>query len=458
LTNKTLAQQLGEFAAQLRFKQLPPAAITLAKLGISDCIAVMVAGSREPAVQALRNTLAPLGGPAESSLYFSAERMPAPSAAWINSTAGHVLDYDDVAFGHPSVVIVPAILAEAEALAASGADIVTAYIAGYETWMELVTRERDNYQMKGWHPTPLLGALAAGAACANLKRLNAPAATSALGLAAAQASGITASYGTMAKAMQVGKAAHTGVMSARLAASGMLAAPDALDHERGFLRAISPAGNVDLKRPPQLGTRWHAVEHGLSIKRYPMCYCAHRAIDATLEVAAKHRIAPENIAGIEVTLGKIQAATLKNHRPATGLDAIFSMEFASAAAIIAGNVGLKEVSDEFVARPDVQNLLKRVTVVASDEVDPAWPAMARFDQVRVQLQDGTTLTSEPVYRALGDAQRPLAAADLRAKFLDCFAAGESSADAVYVLQQLQCLETLPSCRSLYQHDVAALTA
>ena len=141
--------------------------------------------------------------------------MPAPAAAWINSTAGHVLDYDDVAFGHPSVVIVPAILAEAEALAASGADIVTAYIAGYETWMELVTRERDNYQMKGWHPTPLIGAVAAAAACANLRRLNATAATSALGLAAAQASGITASYGTMAKAMQVGKAAHTGVMSAR---------------------------------------------------------------------------------------------------------------------------------------------------------------------------------------------------------------------------------------------------
>ena len=189
-----------------------------------------------------------------------------------------------------------------------------------------------------------------------------------------------------------------------------------------------------------------------------MCYCAHRAIDATLEVAAKHRLVAENIAGIEVTLGKIQAATLKNHRPATGLDAIFSMEFASAAAVIAGNVGLKEVSDEFVARPDVQNLLKRVTVAATGETDPAWPAMARFDQVSIQLMDGATLTSEPVYRALGDAQRPLAAADLRAKFHDCFAAGECSADAAHVLQQLQHLETLPSCRSLYERDVAALTA
>jgi 2-methylcitrate dehydratase PrpD len=406
----------------------------------------------------LRNTLATLGGPAESTLYFGHERLPAPAAAWINSTAGHVLDYDDVALGHPSVVIVPAILAEGETLNSSGADLATAYIAGYETWMELVSRERDNYQMKGWHPTPLIGALAAAAACANLRRLSANAATSALGLAAAQASGITASYGTMAKAMQVGKAAHTGVMSARMAASGMLAAPDALDHERGFLRAISPAGNVDLKRAPQLGTRWHSVEHGLSIKRYPMCYCAHRAIDATLEVAATHNIEADAIAGIEVTLGRIQAATLKNHRPATGLDAIFSVEFAVAAAIIAGNVGLKEVSDEFVARADVQNLLKRVTVVATEDYDPAWPAMARFDRVRMQSKNGTTLASEPVYRALGDAQRPLAPADLRAKFVDCLAAGKSALDADHLFGQLQRIETLPSCRTLYRRDVAAMSA
>jgi 2-methylcitrate dehydratase PrpD len=458
VAEQALTQYLGEFAAGLRFRQLPPAALALARLGLSDCVAVMVAGSREPAVQTLRNTLATLGGPTESTLYFGDERMPAPAAAWINSTAGHVLDYDDVALGHPSVVIVPAILAEGETLDAGGADIVTAYIAGFETWMELVSRERDNYQMKGWHPTPLIGALAAAAACANLRRLNANAATSAFGLAAAQSSGITASYGTMAKAMQVGKASYTGLMSARMAASGMLAAPDALDHERGFLRAISPAGNVDLERAPQLGTRWHSAGHGLSIKRYPMCYCAHRAIDATLEVAAKHRIAAGDIEGIEVMLGKIQAATLKNHRPATGLDALFSVEFAVAAAVIAGNVGLREVSDEFVARADVQNLLKRVTVVANEDYDPAWPAMARYDQVRMRLKGGTTLTSEPVYRALGDAQRPLAPADLRAKFLDCFAAGKCGADGAHVLQQLQRIETLPSCRELYRQRVAAISA
>jgi 2-methylcitrate dehydratase PrpD len=123
---KPLAEALGSGIAALEHDHLPDAAIKTAKTGIIDCIAVMVAGSGEPPVQLLRKTLAASGGAAEASLCFSSERAPAADAAWINGTAGHVLDYDDFARGHPSVVIVPAILAEAEVLDASGADLVTA--------------------------------------------------------------------------------------------------------------------------------------------------------------------------------------------------------------------------------------------------------------------------------------------------------------------------------------------
>ena len=455
---ETLAQALGHFAAGLRYPQLPAAAVAMAKTGLTDCAAVIVAGSREPAVQSLRKTLAALDGDAESSLYFSAERMPAPDAAWVNSTAGHVLDYDDVARGHPSVVIVPAILAEGQALGVSGAAIVTAYITGYETWMELVTRERDNYQMKGWHPTPLIGALAAAAACANLRRLDASTSTTALGIAAAQASGITGSYGTMAKALQVGKAAHTGVLSARLAANGITAAADVLDHERGFLQAISPSGNVDLETAPQMGKRWHSETHGLGIKRYPMCYCAHRVVDAVLGVVAKRALGADEVESIEVMIGRIQAATLKNHRPASGLDAIFSVEFAAAAAIVAGNVGLREVSDNFVRRSDVQALIKRVTVSSNDDYDPEWPAMSRYDQVRIRLKDGVVIESEQARRALGDAGRPLSVDDLQRKFFDCLEAGRPELDASGLVTDLQRIERLPSCRVLFEHARKSIAA
>ena len=129
-----LTQALGRFVAEVTFDRLPAPALQTARTGFTDCIGTMIAGSPEPAVQILRKTLAP-GGPGEAALYLSSERCPAPDAAWINGTAAHALDYDDVALrGHPSTVLVPAILAEAEALDASGRDMLTAYAAGYEVW------------------------------------------------------------------------------------------------------------------------------------------------------------------------------------------------------------------------------------------------------------------------------------------------------------------------------------
>lgn len=230
---KTLAGAYGEGVASLEYRDLPSSAIETAKIGFIDCSAVIAAGCREDPVRILRDTLAIEEGADESTLYFSSQRMTAPAAAWINGTAGHVLDYDDFARGHPSVVMVPALLAEGEVLDARGIDQITTYVAGYEVFIDLQTCDAVSYQTKGWHPTPLMGALAAAAACAKLRRLDAGAIASALGIAAAQAGGITASYGTMAKSVQVGKAAHTGILSARLAARGMTAGNDVLDHEHG---------------------------------------------------------------------------------------------------------------------------------------------------------------------------------------------------------------------------------
>lgn len=454
----TLAEALGAGVAALDHGCLPAAAVETAKVGFIDCIAVMVAGAAEAPVQILRRTLAGQAGNGEATLYFSDARMPAPEAAWVNGTAGHVLDYDDFARGHPSVVIVPAILAEGEVLDASGADLLAAYVAGYEVFIDLSIRERSSYQAKGWHPTPLMGALAAAAACARLRGLDAQGVASALGLAAAQASGITASYGTMAKSMQVGKAAHTGVLSARLAASGMTAAPDALDHAQGFLAALSPAGELDLARPPRIGSDWQIVERGLSIKRYPACYCVHRLVDGALELAAQNPIAIDDIAAIEVSLSKTHTTILKHHRPQTGLEAKFSAEFAVTAALLAGNLGLREVSDAYVVRPEVQQLMQRVTIIENENYDPEALGFSLFDQVKIVLDDGRRLEGPQVRHALGNAKRPLGAEDLRRKFLDCFAAADTRVDAERLFADLQRLETLASCRSLVRRSPLPVAA
>src|ERR1039457_5449358 len=139
---------LGKFIAGLRYPDIPKDAISFTHTGFADCVGVMIAGAIEPAPQLVRAMLAPAGD--EATLLFGSGRASAPEAAWINGTAAHALDFDDVAQrGHPSAVLVPAILAEAEAIGASGEAMVLAYAAGYETWAELVRRESDPHHNKG---------------------------------------------------------------------------------------------------------------------------------------------------------------------------------------------------------------------------------------------------------------------------------------------------------------------
>ena len=443
-----LTQDLGRFVADLCSERLPQDAAEVARTGFIDCIATMIAGAPDPAPQLLRRALQPTDG--EATLYFTGERSPAPEAAWINGTAGHALDYDDVASlrGHPSTVLVPAIIAEGEALGASGRAMLAAYVAGYETWAELAWRDPGHHHRKGWHPTGIFGPIGAAAACASLRRLDADGAARALALAASQSSGTMANFGTMTKPFHAGRSAHAGVMSARLAELGFTASLDALEHPQGFLSAVSPAGEVDRETPPQrLGGDWWITKYGLGIKKYPACYCTHRALDTMLKLLACHPLGPEQIERITVSISDTHALILRNHEPQTGLAAKFSMEFAMAASVIARRAGLAEYTDAFVQRPEVQKLMRRVQVETNQNYDPEVSGASVYDQVRVDLADGGIVTSEKVARAKGHADRPLSEDELFEKFRICLDAGGARIAPEVLFDRLRRLEDL-SAREL----------
>jgi 2-methylcitrate dehydratase PrpD len=443
-----LTRDLGRFVAGVSFEQLPERAVEVARTGFIDTIATMIAGAQDPAPQLLRRVLGPQGG--DATLYFAGERSPAPEASWINGTAAHALDYDDVASlrGHPSAVLVPAILAEGEALGASGRDMIAAYAAGYEAWAELAWRDPGHHHAKGWHPTGIFGPIGAAAACAVLRRLDAERATHALALAASHAGGIMANFGTMTKPFHAGRAAHAGVISARLAEAGFTASPDALEHPQGFLSAVSPKGEADRETPPHaLGSEWKIARYGLGIKKYPACYCTHRALDAMLDLLARHPLKPEEIERITVSLSETHSLVLRNHRPQTGLEGKFSMEFAMAAAVIAGRAGLAEYADAFVQRADVQHLMRRVAIETNTDYDPELSGASVWDQVRIDLVSGGSIDSEQVRRARGHADRPLGEADLYEKFRSCLEAGRSRIVPPVLFDRLKRLEEL-SARQL----------
>ncbi len=436
----SLTRALGQFVSDLSPNRIPEEAARIARTGFIDCIGVMIAGRDEEPTRILREVVNPAAG--DATLYFSDRKAGGAEAAWINGVAAHALDFDDVALrGHPSTVLVPAILAEAETLDVSGRDMVVAYIAGYETWAELVRRDSGFHHGKGWHPTGIFGAIGAAAACASLRRLDAGQTAQAIALGASQSAGLMANFGTMTKPFHAGRSAQSGVMAARLAQAGFTSSEDALEHPQGFLGAVSPAGDVDRDSPPDaLGETWRIVEQGLNIKKYPACYCTHRAIDGMLDLLRDHPVRAAEIDNITVRLSENYATILRNHRPQTGLAAKFSIEFAMASAVVANRVGLTELTDEFVQRPEVQDLIGRVRVETNTDYDPEQPGSALADQAVLRLRSGTTLESERVRRARGHAEKPLSEGELFAKFENCLQVGRSAVAPTILFERLQGME------------------
>jgi len=435
-----LTQSLGHFIGDLSPNRAPEEAIRIARMGFIDCIGTMIVGQHEDSTRILKSVLAP--GKGAATLYFSGEPSPGPEAGWINGTAAHALDYDDVALrGHPSTVLVPAILAEAEVLGRTGQDMLIAYIAGYETWAELVRRDVPLYHQKGFHPTGIFGAVGAAAACAKLRNLDAERTAMAIALGASQASGIMANFGTMTKPFHAGKSAHSGIMAARLAEAGFTANTDALEHPQGFLSAISPRNNPDRAGDGKLGEDWAILRHGLSIKKYPACYGTHRAIDAMLDLMAAHPVKAGDIKKVSVHFSSMTSNVLRNRQPDAGLAAKFSMEFAMASSVIAHRVGLAELTDAFVQRPDVQALMRKVERDLTDDTDAANPGAAPYDQVTIELTSGQSLQSEKVSRARGHAERPLSDAQLEEKFTDCLTNAGSAIPADVLFERLHTMQT-----------------
>jgi len=269
-----------------------------------------------------------------------------------------------------------------------------------------------------------------------------------LALAASQSSGIMANFGTMTKPFHAGRSAHSGLMSARLAELGFTAALDALEHPQGFLSAVSPDGAVDREPPAHgLGSEWRIVKYRLGIKKYPACYCTHRALDAMLELLARQPLQPAEIARITVSLSDTHALILRNHQPQTGLAAKFSIEFAMAAAVIARRAGLAEYTDGFVRRPEVQDLMRRVGIETNRDYDPEVSGASVFDQVRVELVGGRIVESAKVARAKGHADRPLSEDELFEKFRTCLDAGGARIAPDVLFDRLRHLEEL-SARDL----------
>lgn len=440
-----LTASLAKFVSGLDSSDLPKKACEIALTGFIDCVAVLHAGWDAPAARHMRDVAraGAWGDPWQSS------GLPGEDEALHLAIAAHALDFDDTAIaGHPSAVLIPAIIAELKANPKSGLDAIAAWIAGYEVWAELDAREPDPLHGKGWHPSAVYGPPAAAAAIASLRGYDAVKTQAALSIASAMSGGLVAQFGTWTKPWQLARAAQAGHIAAFLAASGMEAAPDALEHPRGFLAALSPhdRARLDGPRAPDL----HVLQQGLNIKLYPVCYAMHRALNAVTELVEAHDVEPAAVAAVNVEIGATQAGLLHYRQPETVAQARFSLPFAVAAILLRRKCGLGELEEDFILSGPVRALTPKVDMTLLEERSADEPAHSPWDRVTIRLNDGRELVSRKVDFPIGHFRNPAQPDALKRKFDDCLSGRLPPRRANALYQSLADLPALASTTSLFE--------
>ncbi|HEY6747058.1 MAG TPA: MmgE/PrpD family protein [Mycobacteriales bacterium] len=356
------------------------------------------------------------------------------------AAAGHVLDFDDLhmtSTSHISVICVPAVLAVA--------GDAGAYLAGAGVMARLGDALGWPHYTAGWHPTGTVGALGAAAGAAVALGLDPDRIAVAMALAVPGAGGVQRAFGTDGKALQVGFAVDAGVRAARLAAAGAGADPTAVDawfalvagrvpagSDRGAASAEPgpgrpvepggpgsgrPAGSGGQEDPGGTGAldlSGPAVPGGLAIKLYPCCYALQRPISALASV--RDRVDPATVTRIVLRTPESTVAPLIHHRPETGLQAKFSLEYAAATALLDPYPGFEAFGDAAVRRPAARELMASVRTVLEPGGD--W-LLAGALTATVETATGTVEVTEQY--PPGSPQRPPTADDLRAKIADCTA-------------------------------------
>ena len=358
-----LTLRLADGSARLRYEDLPGDIRLLARQCLLDWVAVTLAGAREPLVRMLVDEVREERSGAQATVVGHGFDASVLQAALVNGAASHALDYDDVniAFtGHPTVAIVPALLALAQSRHASGRQFMAAFVAGYETICRIGLLVAPGHYARGFHSTATVGTFGAAAACAHLLGLDAAAVATALGIAATQAAGLKSLFGTMCKPLHAGKACWNGLLAARLAARGFTARPDVLECAQGFAATQSDDFHPDaaLADPPG---GFHLRTN--LFKYHAACYGTHASIEAARRLRERHGLTDERIRRVTVRVDPASDKVCNIGDPRTGLESKFSLRQTVAMALAGiDTAGLEAYSDANAVAPRLVSLRERIGV------------------------------------------------------------------------------------------------
>jgi 2-methylcitrate dehydratase PrpD len=459
-----------DYVTGTTLERFPREAISLATQCIIDGIGVILAGSAARGTGIVREYVR-AGKETGEATVLGAEPFTcrAASAALVNGTAGHALDFDDTQlssspdriFGlltHPTIPPLAASLAIGERLGVSGRQFIEAYLVGFEVECKMAEAINPTHYQNGFHSSGTFGIFGAMVSAAKLLGLNADGLGNAFAMAASMSAGIRLNFGTMTKPLHVGRAAQNGVMAAELASRGHTGGKDALESPWGFFRVFTLGAGFDADRiVGALGKPPSIVSPGVSLKPYPCGSLGHPTMDAMLKLVVTSDIRPEQVKAVRVRAGSNILNPLRYPFATSELEAKFCLPFMMSSLLLRRKAGIHEFTDEFVRSAPVQAMMKKVTTVRDAAIEARGFEKMR-STIEVDLADGRTIVQDADERYRGGPEKPFTREELHGKFADCASLVLRPEAIESMLGRLESLEELRNVRELVNGATSGVLA
>ena len=425
MTSPTVSQRLADYTANFSYEQIPVAVRERAKLLILDAIGIAYASTRYAFSQHILSGIRSVAGTGTHNLIGLSDKLPLRDAVLMNGALVHGLDYDDTHVGaivHPTASALPCAMGVAEAINASGRDVLAAYILGVETVVRICGAAKGGFHHFGFHPTGISAHFSCALQAGWLYGLNARQLTMAQGFvgSTAAASQEFLEEGAWNKRLHPGWAGVAGITAAHLARNGYIGPSKTYEGRFGLYQSHLQAHKDDVDYndvTDQLGERWETSV--VAIKPFPVCHFIHACADAALALREKHQLQAADIASVqalipEATIHIIAQPEAEKIKPVSDYDAKFSVQFVTAACLTLGRFGLAELEQETLNNPAILELAARVSYAA--DPDTTYPKYFSGGVV-IKTRDGRTLRHhEPVNRGAGE--RALSGDDISKKYRD----------------------------------------
>jgi 2-methylcitrate dehydratase PrpD len=425
---KGLSKYAAEFIVSAKSEDIPADVIELGKKSMLDGFGLALAGSVAnlgPLVRKYVETLNSSGG--KATVIGTSMRSAPRFAAFANGVSIHADDFDDtqLAVGkdriyglltHPTVPVLPTAFALSEQAHGTGKDFMLAYHVGVEVESKIAEAISPRHYGDGFHTTGTCGSFGSFAAAAKLRGLDVPQTLNAMGIVASEGAGLRENFGSMTKPFHAGHAAENGIVAVDLALIGWTASDRILEAPLGFFHAAG--GGYDpgaiLNR---LGKPWTFASPGVSIKPFPCGSLTHPAMGELLWLIRQNDIKPEDVEKVDVGTSHNLTTTLLHHRPITGLQGKFSMEFCLSILLLERKAGLGHFTDAVVQRRDVQEMIRRINFYADTEAEQTgYDKMTSI--LKVYMKDGRVFSGRADF-AKGSPANPMTYEEVADKFRGC---------------------------------------